>query len=322
MIPVLICSLFACIYTVSVPAAADAKDKQEARDDLRILELLPNLISPLAVDPGIPANFVAAVPKGVLDLYDWIYWGPKDVLQAYFANPASLKEPILRVKLSANIVQKGPDSFSDEESLKVLKKQDPKAFASIKTKWGNYPVHAIRTALDNRLIFMAWVGLNDPEAGWTLMFNLVYPDGEGHPNKEDRQLWENLIKKTTQLQDQDYFKVYGQDLQEGYTLVNVHGAKLKILAEKRQPDGEVCVLVIPESPDVKFRYIGMQEGLMGATWKYGEPMLKVYGEITTTRGNMTTVSSYITSILLKNVPEFSFQKEKGKKDLIFTKKAS
>ena len=87
------------------------KDKQDAKNDLRILELLPNLLCPLAVDPGIPADFIALSPSGTLDPYDWIYWGPKDVLKAYFENPTSLKVPIIRVKLSANVAQTGPNSF-------------------------------------------------------------------------------------------------------------------------------------------------------------------------------------------------------------------
>lgn len=60
------------------------QDKQEAKNDLRILELLPNLLCSLAVDPGIPADFVALSPNEILDLHDLIYWGPKDVLKAYF----------------------------------------------------------------------------------------------------------------------------------------------------------------------------------------------------------------------------------------------
>ena len=145
-------------------------------------------------------------------------------------------------------------------------------------KW-HYPVLAIRSMLEGQLNFTAWVGLNDSEAGWTLMFDLVYPDKKGHPTKKDRQLWENLLTKTTQLQDGDYFKAYGQELQEGYTLVNVGGAKLKMLAEKRQSDGTLQVVVIPESSNVEFRYVDMMECAMGAKWKQGEPMVKVYGEI-------------------------------------------
>lgn len=37
------------------------------------------------------------------------------------------------------------------------------------------------------------------------------------------------------------------------------------------------VVVIPESSDVEFRYVDMMECAMGAKWKQGEPMVKVYG---------------------------------------------
>jgi hypothetical protein len=174
-----LCSLFMCIFTMNSLTAAAPKATQNEKNDLRILDLLPNLLCPLAVDPGIPADFVALSPRGTLDPYDWIYWGPKDVLIAYFENPASLKTPLIRVKLSANVAQTGPNSFNNEgsnESLKMLEKEDPKGFASFETQWGDYPVLAIRTKMEGQLIFMAWVGLNDPEAGWTLMFNLVYPE--------------------------------------------------------------------------------------------------------------------------------------------------
>ena len=43
------------------------QDKQDVKNDLRILELLSNLLCPLAVDPGIPADFVALSPNGILD---------------------------------------------------------------------------------------------------------------------------------------------------------------------------------------------------------------------------------------------------------------
>ncbi|MBS4163762.1 hypothetical protein PRO82_001068 [Candidatus Protochlamydia amoebophila] len=151
------------------------------------------------------------------------------------------------------------------------------------------------------------------------MFNLVYPEKKGHPNKEDRQLWESLIVKTTQLKDGDYFKACGQDLQEGYTLVNIGGAKLEMLAEKRQSDGTLQVVIIPEGSDVEFHYVDMMECLMGAKWKYGEPIVKVYGEIAVNNENVKCTTDYVTSIFFKTVPEFSFKKGDGKKLLIFQK---
>jgi hypothetical protein len=225
----------------------------------------------------------------------------------------------LRVKLSANVAQTGPNSFNNNESFEIMEKEDPKEFALTEAQWGDYPVHAIRTRMKGKLIFTAWVGLNDPEAGWTLMFNLVYPDTKGRPNTEDRQLWENFITKTTQLKDGDYFKACGQDLQEGYTLVNVGGVKLKMIAEKRQNDGTIQVVVIPESSDVEFRYLDMEECRIGAKWKYGEPMVKVYGEIVVNNKKFHSIINSVTSIFFKNVPDFTIKNKEVKKHLIFQK---
>lgn len=315
-------ALLACILLINPLRAIAPHDKQNVKNDLRILELLPNLLCPLAVDPGIPADFVALSPTGILDPYDSIYWGPKDVLKAYFKDPSSLKVPLIRVKLSACVAQTSPHSFDKGfiEYLKKLKQEDPKGFDFIETQWGDYPVIAIRGLTDGQLNFTACVGLNDPEAGWTLLFELVYPDKKGHPTKEDRQLWESLLTKTTQLKDGDYFRACGQDLQEGYTLVNVGGAKMKMIAEKRQSDGTLQVVVIPESSDVEFHYVDMMECAMGAKWKQGEPMVKVYGEVVFNDKNLKCTTNYVTSVFFKTVPDFSFKKDDDvKKSLIFQK---
>lgn len=157
-------TLFA-LFNMSLLTAVESKDNPSAKADLHILELLPHIFPPLAVAPGIPADFIALSPKGVLDPYDWIYWGPKDVLQAYFENPDSLKESILQVKLSANVSQIGPDAFNADHFLKQLQENSPKGSTFFKTQWGDYPVLAFTTKLQGLIICMAWAGLNDPEAG-------------------------------------------------------------------------------------------------------------------------------------------------------------
>lgn len=310
------------LQTVPSESANSLEDKGFTSKNLRIQDLLPNLAIPLPVEPGIPADFVALSPDGVLDPADWIYWGPEDVLRAYFKEPASLQVPILRVKLSTNVFQSGPRSFDDGNSMdfiKTKKKTDP-SFAFKEYQWGDYPVLAIKTKIKGQTIFTAWVGLNSPETGSVLMFNLIYPlDKKGHPNDEDSQLWESLLTKTTPLEDGDFFKACGQDLQEGFTLVNLHGAKLKMIAEKRESDGTIQVVVIPESSDVEFHYDNMLECLMGAKWKYKEPLVKVYGEITLKKNNFGLSCQCVTSIFFKTVKEFSIKKEDGKNSLIFQK---
>lgn len=314
-----LCALWVCVILNPLTAIAP-KDARDTKNSLRILELLPNLLFPLAIEPAIPSNFVALAPEGDLNLYDWIYWGPKDVLMAYFKDPKSLNEPILKVKLSSNVAQTGPNTFSDDvkEIFKIMKKEDRKWFSSFTNQWGSYPILGVQTKIAEQILIGAWVGLNDPDGGVTLMFNLVYPDKKGHPNGKDRALWENFMKKTTLLTDGDYFKVsQGQDLQPGYTIVNFAGAKLKMLAEKRQRDGTVQVVVMPEGPGVEFNYTHMAEGFMGAQWKYGEPLVKVYGSIVVTKGNSKTIINQTTSIFVETVAEFSVKAEDLKDKNLF-----
>ncbi len=90
-------------------------------------------------------------------------------------------------------------------------------------------------------------------------------------------------------------------------------------AEKRESDGLIQVVVLPESSNVEFPYVDMIECKMGAKWKYGEPMVKVYGEIIVNNRPLELTNNCITSIFYKNVSEFSFKKEEGKQSLIFQK---
>ncbi len=195
---ILLCSLFVSISIVIPLTAISPKD---AKNDLRILDLLPNILCPLAVNPGVPADFVALSPGGNLDPYDWIYWGPKNILQAYFKNPETLKLPVLRVKLSANVCQTGPNSFSDD--IRKMSIGSPQEFDAREIKWGDYPLIAVRAKIEDKLVFIAWVGMNDPEGRWVLMFNLVYPDENDRPNEGDLQLWENLLTTSTQLKEEN-----------------------------------------------------------------------------------------------------------------------
>ncbi len=310
-----------CLCSTHILNAIPPEEAKETTNNLRILDLLPNIVIPLAVEPGMPEDFVARSPNEVLDPSDWIYWGPKNDVEAYLKNPESLQVPLLRVKLSANVAQTGPDSFT--VSIEDIKKKYPKEFEGGVHHWGNYPVLDVKALAEDKLIFMAWVGLNDPGAGWTLMFNLVYPEKKGHPNKEDRDFWKNFITNTKQLSEQDLFKASGQDLQPGYTIINVGGVKLKMTAEKRQKDGKLQVVVIPSTPDIEYQYADMNEGLLGSQWNFGKPLLKVYGRISKKNGeNSQVVIDHVASVLIETVPEFSVSREEieRKKDLFVYQK--
>jgi len=293
-----------------------------ANEQPRILDLLPGLLSPLAVEPAIPKNFTAMSPNGKLDPCGWIYWGPKKSLEAYFQDQKSLKEPILSVTLSGNVRQSGPHDFGPEakQALDMMKAMDPKGFDMIETSWGPYPVLAVKTRMEGHTMMMAWVGLNAPE-GWTLLFNFVYP-GQQDPDKKDMTVWHNFLMNTKVLSGSAFFKAYGQDMQDGLTAVNYGGARYQMMAEKRVSDGMIQIVYTPDMENLAFHYRDMREGLMGAEWKYGSPIVKVYATMITTEGNSTNTIDYVTTIFLKPVSEFSVKQEELKKDtgsLIFRK---
>lgn len=299
-------AILVCLCLTSTLRAITPDEAVEVNGNLRILELLPNLICPLAVEPAVPADFVAMSPRGEPDAYDWIYWGPQDVLKSYFKNPDSLKQAILRVKLSANVVQTGPKAFDQdmEAFLEEMHKQNPKGFTHLQQQWGEYPILAIKDERENAACFMAWVGLNDPEAGYTLMFNLV-PPANGMLSKNDKNLWEQLLMGTEGLKDGDFFRACGLDLQPGYTIVQVGKAKLKMTAEKRKRDGALQVVIVSITPRTEYLYEDMEEGLMGAEWNFKKPLVKVYGTIKDDQG----MFGYAVSIFFDEVAEFSVNKE-------------
>ena len=290
---------------------------------LRILQLLPkDLVCPLAINPAIPEDFIALNPEDMPNCSNWTYWGPEEALKTYFKDPASLKEPVLRVTLSPSIAQTKPnilDSTEIKQFIEEMKSQNQKDFTYLETLWGDYPVFTVQVKFENRTMVMAWVGQNCLDSRSVLMFNLVYPENQNHPSEKDLLLWNNFINKTELLTDGEYFKAHGQDLQPGYTIVTEPGGKLTIHAEKREKDGEIQIVVIPESQNVKFHYARMEEVRMGAQWKYGEPLLKVYGTIETYGVYGFVVNDQVTSIFLKNVSDFSLGDDEMKKsnNLVF-----
>lgn len=165
---------------------------------------------------------------------------------------------------------------------------------------------------------MGWAGFNEPEIGITLLFNVVYPQKENHPDAKDEELWRDFVMNTTQLNEHDTFKVGGQDLQPGYTVANIGGMKLKISAEKRKRDGKVQIVVTPFEPTVKYEFVRMKKCFLGSMWNYGAPSLKVYGNISKKHGEGEIVmDEYPLSILLQTVPEFTvdIKEAKDRKDV-------
>ena len=282
-----------------------------------ILRLLPELACPFAVDPGVPPHFAAVSPSGKLDARDWIYWGPKRVLENYLENPASLKTPIIRVRLSGNVTQIGPNTFSKAlvNTLFEMKKASPRAFSSSEFHIGGYPLTAARARVDGKLQFYAWVGLNDPEQGWTLVFNLIYPDEPGHPDERDCELWRQFLMETRALKGEDFLWACGQQMELGYTVVSIGGAKLMMSAEERKCDQKLQVVVKPLMNNVTFACLKMEDFPIQTKWNDCSSLLKVSGSILKKDVNDRVSSiNYVTSVFVKKVSEFSVISEDKAKE--------
>lgn len=283
-------------------------------DQLRIRKLLPeNLLVILAIAPEIPEDFVAMSLKGELDAYDWTYWGPKKVLETYFKDPDSLAQSILRVKIAATSQQEieNPDR---DEWINMLKQGGYENFADVRLKWGSYPVYAIRASTTEEVLFIAWVGLNEP-GGWTMKFQLIYPSSRCKPKISDVKLWENFLSKTQQLTGKLYMKAHGQSMEEGSTIVDQGNARIQIIAEQRRSDHRLQVAMIPLEVGVSFEF---HEANV-SDWE-NMPAVEVQGTLTKKEGTSTVIIDHNILTLIKEVSEFSINKETASADTIFHQK--
>lgn len=277
---------------------------QEA--ELHIKKLLPDLLTPLAVTPALPADFIALGANGQPDLCEWVYWGPKEILEAYFKDEKTLSQPIIRVILSANVIQTGPNHFTGqgEEFKAKVSSLGAKNFSEKHLKWGTYPIYATKIDFPEKQTHSAWIGLNSPE-GWTLFAELVYPE-KNQPAEQSLAFWNHFLNNTKPLSDRELFKAHGQDLKIGATTVHIGGSKMVVLVEKRQADRKLQIVVIPMDETLEFKFKGSSQGSMGATWHYGEPLAKVSATIIKKDNHTDLIQDMVISVLIKPVIEFTF----------------
>ncbi|MCH9625630.1 MAG: hypothetical protein S4CHLAM123_08060 [Chlamydiales bacterium] len=275
------------------------------REDFKCLQLIPELVNPLAVEFAVPNNFVAKSLIGEPNPCDWIYWGPAEVLAKYFNNPDSLDQPLIRLKLSTNVLQ------SEMHNLSALKAAGIETLSSSKLNWGMYPLQEVEIKIDDTYVYTAWVGFNDPNET-TLIFNLVYPKNK--PSKQDLNFWRTFLKKTTQLPEQQLYAVLGQELQQGLTIATCNAAwntaKIKAVAERRREDGKLQIALIPISNNLEIQCTEFEKGFKGGEWEMGKPLVKLYCQvIENVNKNYTNHFSKVISILEKEVEDFSFSIE-------------
>lgn len=242
----------------------------------RICKLLPGLLSPLAIDPAIPDDFVALGPDEKPNISHIIFWGSPKVLQGFFKEPTSLTDPILSVQISMNLRQNGKIFEGEKELIQQMKSHGFAVMRSKKLEWGMYPVWLVQLkSPQEEIVDIAWVGINSQE-GTVLMFNPLYPKDT---KRQNHPFWEAFLTKTKQLKDKEFFLAHGLDLREGQTLVQEGNASMRVTAERRNFDHKLLVVVEPMNDNTEFDLSEIKVGKMGGKWKTNRLVAKVEGHI-------------------------------------------
>jgi len=277
-------------------------DEVDVTQPLRISQLMPRegLFSTLAVEPAIPNDFIALSKEGEIVYSDWVYWGPKEILKAYFQDPSSLSEPILRVKFTTDIKQRKYFSFDEKPLRDQVSSYLEKASFEF-GRWGAYPYCRFSGWMDNSEGHLAYVGLNE-DNGAVLLFHLIVPQ-KPESNAPALKLWKKFFQETKELPEPLFFKANGQELHIGYTIVDIVGRKIKVTAEKRKSDQKVQFTAIPQDQTVEFRFEKAFKTIMEVNWHHNKPLLKIKGTYIVDEGWVQY--SMTTSVLIKEVDEFS-----------------
>ncbi len=277
---------------------------------LRIEQLMPRegLFAVLAVEPALPKDFVA-LSKNLevdhmdqeVDYMDWVYWGSEKVLKAYFKDENNLTEPILRVKLIPAMEHCKNGRFDQQALINSMTQVSRGRVPSIEFgKWGFYPYCMMSNLVDDKL-HLAYVDLNDRDSGG-LFFELLMPN-KPEAKATALQLWNDFFHQTQQLPEPLFLKAQGQEIHPGYTIVNVAGRKIKVIAEKRKSDKKIQWMAIPQNQATELKTKKVFKTLMGCKWHHGEPILKIEGTYIIEKGWVNL--DMTTSVLIKEVDEFT-----------------
>jgi hypothetical protein len=131
---------------------------------------------------------------------------------------------------------------------------------------------SVDATIDDDEVHAALIGLD--HGGQVLCMELNCPHNQHTPSAEDLNMWSEFLEKTKFLEEHEFYKAHGQDLREGFTLVNVYGCVLRVSAEKRTRDGKIQVVIKPEDDHISCKCMDVVQMLMETNWHFFEPSLK------------------------------------------------
>ncbi|MFT4554300.1 MAG: hypothetical protein ACI9S8_002950 [Chlamydiales bacterium] len=218
----------------------------------RCIELFPSQVIDLPLDLAIPEGYeVDRLPSDFhlsrdLDIADGVLWGKRADLNkirkvGIVDGVEEIKQGVFMVKISQSTAQTGANSFSGEEKLpKIL--EGMKNAKLEKLSWGEFPVIAIsyEGELNELPTLNAFIGTN--YAGFTLQISYV-PTKDNSTHASSFQIWRTFLEQTKMLPRKEFLKVYGVEMEKGWSAYHSRKAIVEGRAEKRRSDGQIRVLL-------------------------------------------------------------------------------
>jgi len=277
-------------------------------EDLRIQRLMPGYMAFPAIEPFLPDNFIA-LPHPDRRRWGGLFWGTKETLEEFFqsGDDCRVTSPMLYVEISSGVGQKQDGSFTCEDTAY----DDFIAGGCLdvkidKLKWGEHPILSASCTHDGVKMHIAWVGLN--YEGHVLLMRFFDEFNQKTPSKDESQVWTDFLTKSRPLGEHDFYKSHGQDLREGFTLVNVYGSVLKVSAEKRIKDRKIQISIQPADHTISCKCLGVDQMAMPAQWHFSEPIVKIQAEVQVS-STANILSRQTITVLLKEVMEFSHREK-------------
>ena len=210
-------------------------------DEIRILNLLPDFVSPPMVNPALPEDFHLIQQKDDPYFSKGYFWGSKSTLESYFDDLSKLNGCIIRAELSPYVIQTGPDKFSNDGNTQGLTAAGFTEISVNKGRWGIFPYRELLSkGPKGRRHYQMWVGLNTPE-GATLFFQFIYPEYLSEPTQTQKSVWLNFVKKTALLDLHDLMVAREAKCFPSDQCFEIKAEDFGVRVEKRRRDKKVLV---------------------------------------------------------------------------------
>lgn len=225
-----------------VPCIAENAE-DELPKEIRILNLLPYMVTPPLVNPALPDYFTLGIRKNDPYFSEGYIWGHKNNVEEYFKSEDSLSDCIIRAQISPSIFQIGVDRLNFDDNPNTIMATGLIEYSINKGKWGIFPYRELRAkGPKGRKVYQLWVGLN-AEGGATLDFQFIYPAFLNEPTQNQKKVWSDFVKKTTLLNLEDLMLAKGVKAKQVMSDIEMDLSKIHLIAYKRKSDQKLLVMI-------------------------------------------------------------------------------